>query len=218
MSKIQINAVVLLILSIGWIAWAGTIPQTAHDYWIVEDFEAIPSDIGQWSTRQTETQYQPEGLPTASVLHRVYANDSGDITTLSIVYGASMGDLHQPEVCLGGQGWSTTDQTKITLNSGGNTFPAMLVWMRHESSGDERITIYWFDSSIGKAALLPWHKIKVYWARLQGRSTEGVALVRIMAPISDNEAKSRQTAIDFAQQISSHIDKMFSKAPKTAKL
>jgi EpsI family protein len=214
MQKIQINAIVLVFLSAIWLAGARSIPSPETAARIVEDFKEIPSQVGEWTCRDEDTKIEvaPEGLPTCTVIDKVYTNRDGDAAVLTVVYGSSLGDLHQPEVCLGGQGWSTVHRQKTMLKPGREQpFQAVVNWMKNDDTGREQIAMYWFNSKQGKSTLLPSQKVKVYVARLRRQKAEGSALVRIIAPVMSDEKRAEQAAIDLAEKVSPYVDAVMAK-------
>lgn len=204
-----------------WVLAMRHIPQQSADARIVDNFTAIPSHMGKWVSVVDSSAVQRDGsLPTASVLDRTYTDGQGDQASLTIVYCSSLSDLHQPEFCLGGQGWSAADRSKPVLHpAGAESFPTTMSWIQNEATGQESVALYWFNSHLVKDTLLPWFKMKVYWCRIRGVELESVALVRIMVPTTagDHDAAKR-AAIDFASQASPYIDRMMSKLPVTEKL
>jgi EpsI family protein len=220
MSKIQINAIVLAVLCVFWLTVARRVSVSSVGGKIVESFNAIPLKIGDWrsSPEKSEVTSTDKRLATCSVLNREYTNSSGDIGVLTIVYGTSLGDLHQPEICLGGQGWSITSQRKTTLRpKGKSSFPVMMSRMLNDDVGKEQVALYWFESKEGKTTLLPSHKIRVYLARFRGGSVEGSALIRILVPLVGDDAEAEAAATDLARAASPYIETMLAKPPHIVK-
>jgi hypothetical protein len=222
MSKIQISAIALLCMTVLWVAAMRRIPQPSADARVVDSFTAIPSRVGNWSSvvdSSSISQRQKE-LPTASLLNRTYTNGQGSQATLSIVYCTSLGDLHQPEYCLGGQGWSAADKASPVIHpKGAEPFASMMSWIQNEATGQESVALYWFNSRLVKDTLLPWFKMKVYWCRIRGVELESVALVRIMVSTTAGDRDlAKKAAVDFGGHISPYIDSMMSSPPVTEKL
>jgi hypothetical protein len=221
MSKIQISAVVLLCMTVLWLTAMRRIPQPSADARVVDSFTAIPSRMGSWSSVVDGSSVErQDGLPTASVLSKTYTDGQGSQATLTIVYCTSLGDLHQPEFCLGGQGWSAADRTTPILRPKGEApFASMMSWIQNEATGQDSVALYWFNSHLVKDTLLPWFKMKVYVCRIRGVELESVALVRIMVSTVDGDRdRAKKAAVDFATQVSPYIDRMMSKPPVTEKL
>ena len=181
----------------------------------MEDFAEIPFRVADWQSNEARSEVSfDKRLASSAILDRTYVNSRGDKVYLTIVYTANMSDLHQPEICLGGSGWSTkTRQPIVVRPTRGSAFPAILNWMSSESSGTERIVLYWFNSPRAKTTVLGSYKIKMYLHRILNRRIEGVALVRVLVPSSGDQYRSEEAAKSFAQAIASHIDVMMSKPP-----
>lgn len=218
MSKVQINSIALLLMCAAWFVGMERIPHTGSDRVVVESFSGIPDKMGDWVATKTKVGSNV-GLPTSSVLEKYYRNRYGDVAYMTVVYAIGPGDMHQPEICLGGQGWSIKEQEKITVRpTTGAAFPAMMAWMTNELEGQDQMAVYWFKSSVGKTTLLPAHKIEVYLSRLKGRPSTGSALVRLMVGYSGDEYRSKAAAADFAEAVSPYVDQLMAHPPKTRKL
>jgi EpsI family protein len=225
MSKIQINAItkaaaIFACLCVLLLVGSMAKPRYVRAGRIIEDFKSIPLQCGPWRSDDVMSRVKEvEGLPTSSVLDRVYSSSKGDDAVLTIVYASSFGDLHQPENCLRGQGWTTKDQSKITVRPvKGIPFDAMVTWMSNEEDGREQIALYWFDAKGTKSTMLPSYKIKMQLLRMMGRTTDGVALVRVLVPIrSDNRDAAAQAAASFAENVSPFIDAMMAVTPRFEK-
>lgn len=225
MSKIQINAItkattIFACICVILLAGSMTKPRYARAGKIFEDFKSIPIQCGPWRSDNVKSRVQDvEGLPTSSVLDRIYTASNGDAAVLTIVYGSSFGDLHQPENCLRGQGWTTKDQSKAMVRPvNGTPFEAMITWMANEQDGREQMALYWFNAKGTKSTLLPSYKVKMQLLRMLGHSTDGAALVRVLVPIRDgNREAATQAAISLSENVSPFIDKMMSVPPRFEK-
>ncbi|MDO8682222.1 MAG: EpsI family protein [Armatimonadota bacterium] len=201
-----------------WFVLIQRIPPYGADVKLIEKFEQIPFSVGDWYSDKERSSIRTsvKGLPTSSVLNRLYTNSNGDKVILTIVYASSLGDMHQPEICLMGQGWAISEPRKISLHPKQKlSFKAMKAMLSNEVEGRDELAVYWFDSPVGKSTLLPKHKIKIYLSRLTKHGTVGTALVRIMTPVSgfDDEERGLKAAVDLANEISPHIDILLAKPP-----
>jgi EpsI family protein len=218
MSKVQTSALVLLCMSTLWLVGMRHIPPGSADARIIDDFRAIPLRMGNWVSTPGESivKMRQSVLPTSSVLDRVYSDGQGNKANVTIVYCTSLGDLHQPEMCLGGQGWSAADASSPSLHPKGESpFSTTMSWVQNEATGEDSVALYWFNSSLVKDTLLPWFKVKVYWSRVRGVELQSVALVRIIVPTGGNPDRAKKAAVDFATQASPYIDRMMSRPPVT---
>ena len=135
--------------------WAGfALKPTKHaaDYAPKFDLETeIPKNFSGWQVDETivPIQADPERLALISkiynqTLSRTYVNAKGDRIMLSIAYGGDQSDamqVHRPEVCYTGNGFTMTDLTTINFDTGYGVIPVKRV-LATMSSRVEPIT-YW---------------------------------------------------------------------------
>jgi len=128
------------------------------------EFEGIPLHLNDWSgiqSRFSEENYKQ--LPTASLLLRYYEHDEYPLTELAIVYGTDLGDFHQPEFCLEGQGLRTLDKKGVTIQGEDESVNAIALIM--DSSYGKRAFLYWFASEGATDTSLGNYKIKIFFDR-----------------------------------------------------
>jgi len=219
MSKIQINAVVLLCISSIWLAAVSSVPPFKSPVKIHEDFPELADQMGEWQAIQTDVKHKVEGLITASSVDKVYRNPQGDVVVLTVVYTSAMNDLHQPEGCLGGQGWSIGDQRVTQLQpETGEPFDVNMNRMSSDSDGGEQVVTYWFQSKHTKSRLLSVHKVKLYINRLRTREAPNSLMVRIMAPIRSDTHQTEIAARSLSEQVSPQIDALIARPPNVRPL
>jgi EpsI family protein len=77
----------------------------------------FPKIVGDW--KDIKDLPPPESfsdvLPTAQVVERTYANKAGDQVDLMLLTATDYGDLHNPRACFPSQGWSLSDEKKLSI-------------------------------------------------------------------------------------------------------
>lgn len=216
MSKIQLHSTVLIVLFGLTIAAtyakkpltiAGR-PQT--------DFARIPMEIDGWyGTELTWDEMTLNALPSASLLRRSYTHESDPYTVeLAIVYGTDLGDFHQPEVCLTGQGWRTLHSFPVRIATrDGESFVANNVIMEH-GQGFRNAFMYWFYSRGIVSTSLGSYKLRMLRDRILGTGVEPSAMIRLSTEVygeDDKEATEHLRA--FAEAAAPYIREEFSVEP-----
>ena len=209
MSKIQLQAyslVVLMALSVivtkaGRVAIKESPPKT--------QFELIPMDIGAWTGVRAEfDETTKEALPTASLLLRYYAHEDFPYTSLAIVYGTDIGDFHQPEVCLQGQGYKAISKRIVTVKpTHGNPFDA--VALITEGPDGQTAFLFWFTSEDKTFTSLGNYQMKILKNRLMRQRIKPSAMIRLSAKIDSSIDKSINQLAAFAGDFAPYLMKQF---------
>lgn len=135
--------------------WGGfALKPTKHaaDYAPKFDLDTgIPKSFADWKVDETivPIQADPERLALINkiynqTLSRTYVNSKGERVMLSIAYGGDQSDnmqVHRPEVCYTGNGFTMTDLTTVNFETGYGAIPVKRV-LATMSSRVEPIT-YW---------------------------------------------------------------------------
>lgn len=209
MSKVQLNAYILIVLLGLAVAGANAIKPEGGGR-VVTEFSSIPLDTEDWSG--VNQRFDPETyrlLPSCSLLLRTYDNyDHPTPVELAIVYGTNLGDFHQPEQCLEGQGLRSVAKSQVQVKgANGKPFTANGVIMEGEYG--RRAFVYWFASQKSTATFLGNYKIKVFKDRLLSRAIEPAALVRLSTVVDDSDEEAVQRLIDFGEMMVPYLDKEF---------
>ena len=77
----------------------------------------FPKVVGDW--KDIKDVPPPESftdvLPTAQIIERTYVNKAGGQVDLLLLTATDYGDLHDPRACFPSQGWSLSDEKKLTV-------------------------------------------------------------------------------------------------------
>lgn len=210
MSRTKTYAYILILL-FGIAAWAA---RSARPVMISEkpktSFAKIPLDFKGWSgVEEKFDQATYDMLQSCSLLLRLYRHDSDAPVELAIVYGADLGDFHQPEFCLEGQGLQSVKKGLVHIKQAdGTEFDAVSLIM--QGDGTRSAYLYWFASSDTTSTALGNYKIKMFFDRLRARKLKPSAMIRLSTQVigSDDEAISH--LVDFADSVVPYTNKEFS--------
>lgn len=173
-----------------------------------ETFDEIPMSIGDWGgERGSFDENTMNALPSCALFTADYVNSRGEMVQLSIVYGRDLGDFHQPEYCLEGQGWKTTHKRALTITEEDGT-KHRAVELHQSMAHQDQVVLYWFATEGKAATTLGKHKIKVYLDRLLSRQVRPSALVRFIAPVRSDQSSASAAAHDLATKMGPLIRKM----------
>ena len=210
MSSIQINIYILVaVLILAVIGNHAFPPIVDIQGRINEDFHAIPSTIGEWTGYDLKfDQATYDALPSCSLLLRIYTNPSDEEVDLAIVYGKDLGDFHQPEVCLQGQGWNIKTRRHCLIRiARGKTLSAVRLFM--SNNYEDRVTVYWFAAPSITSTELGRHKIGLYLDRLAGhREIQPTALIRASSGVSGSEEEAYKRVEEIVSLLVPYFDKI----------
>jgi len=203
MSKFQLHALVIIVLCGLTLAGTKAVAPTQRGR-IVTDFSAIPVEFGRWTIFRDigmgeETQ---KLLPSSSLMLREYEHsDYPASTQLAIVYGVDLGNFHQPEICLEGQGWRSQTRRLVRIkNPDGSSFNTMSLIMANENAGRTAF-LYWFMSEGTTSTSLGNYKTRVLVNRLLMRAVQPSAMIRLSTPVIGSDDDAVNVLADFAQQV-----------------
>ena len=176
-----------------------------------ETFAEIPMDIGEWGGEKgTFDDATRQVLTSCDLFLAEYVNKKGEMVQLTIVYGRDLGDFHQPEYCLEGQGWRTIGKRLLTIKEV-DDFEHQAVELYQRTSFQDQVVIFWFASEGEAATTLGKHKMSVYFDRLLTRRVKPSALIRFIAPIRTDESSTSDAVMQLARILGPYIRKVLDK-------
>lgn len=174
------------------------------------EFEKIPLELPGWSGMNSKFDEKTyEQLPTCNLLLRYYdERDSRVPIELAIVYGQELGDFHQPEMCLEGQGLRSVARRKVRIRrSDGTSFEAVGLTMEGEYS--RRAFVYWFSTQGVTSTFLGDYKVRLLLNRLTARKVQPSAMVRLAAEVRYTDEEAFDQLVRFAEAIVPNLDEEF---------
>jgi len=190
MSKIQLNACIVIVLFLLVTAAVQSVKPFKLEGRQRTDFSAIPLKIGDWTGRQTEVdQRTKDMLPSCSLLMRFYERDY-DLSPVgfTVIYGSDLGDFHQPEVCLEGQGLRTVSKGVVKIPDGeGGAFDA--VRLITEADYRRQVFVFWFYTKGMSSTSLGRYKLNMLMDRMFMRKIQPSAMIRLSTVVADTETE-----------------------------
>ena len=214
MRQVQANALCIVAISVAFACMTVLVRPVTILGRVVESFDSIPREVGSWTGHDADTAQSERLLPNSSVLMRDYVNDSGRWANLTIVYGLDVADIHKPEYCFEGQGWSRISEGKVTItpSDDGKPHSAKLLVLR-DAAGGKVVCIYWYAGPSGAKDSLAGQRFEVWKDAILSGKVRPSALVRVMSPVVDDEALAKQEALWIASDLDASICQMVSRQP-----
>jgi EpsI family protein len=213
MSKFQLHALIMIVLCGLTLAGTKAVAPTQKGR-VTTDFSAIPFEFGGWPTLD-DPGFDAESkrlLPSSSLMRRFYEHSDYDTSIeLAIVYGADLGNFHQPEICLEGQGWRGQSKRLVRIkDADGSSFNGMSLIMTHETQGRTAF-LYWFTSEGTTSTSLGNYKTRVLVNRLLLREVQPSAMIRLSAPVVDSDEDAVKLLVDFGESALPFLKKEFAR-------
>jgi EpsI family protein len=211
MRKLQIYAFILTGIFLLWLGAHAVIQPTQGAGKVIESFSEIPLTVGDWTGEDYPMdEVSIKFLPNCSLFNRIYSNSGGYSSNLTMVYGVDLGDFHQPEFCLEGQGWKRTTLESVEIKS---QKPHKAIMLTMTGDYQNIVVLYWFASRGSTSVVLGRHKYKEFLERLSNKSLQPSALVRFISPIEGDLEQTKRHTLELAEELDPHIMKMLSKPP-----
>ena len=168
----------------------------------------IPAQLGIWEQKGRDVRFDAETekvLRASDYVMREYFGP-GKRLNLYVGYYASQrtgATYHSPQSCLPGTGWEMKDPELIEINTpGGRKFKVNRYIVQR---GDHReILVYWYQGRGRVTASEYEDKIYTSLDSVLRRRSDG-AMVRIMTPVGNDEARSLEAAIDLSSLLADNI-------------
>lgn len=174
------------------------------------DFATFPMDINGW--HGDKTHFAPEIYDVLGVDDSIlanYRNAEGELVQLYVGFYQSQkeGDLiHSPKNCLPGAGWNITETTleAVDVAAGGSTRTLNAIRLILRNGKQKQVVLYWFQS---RGRIISSEYMQKIWLVIdsitKGR-TDG-SFVRLIAPVSSDEARTLKMLKSFAQDVYPHL-------------
>jgi len=174
------------------------------------NFAHIPMNLDKYTgVNQDFGEATRLALPSASLLARDYSLPNESKISLAIVYAVDLGEFHQPEYCLEGDGIRPVQKGIVSIK-GRNGDPFDAVSLITESDFGKDAFIYWFTSEGITSTSLGNYKMRIFMDRLRGKPLRPSALVRVSAAVKDNDVNSALEDLKrFAEKLVPCLDEEF---------
>ena len=172
------------------------------------DFSKIPMEIGGWVGTNGRFDAQTyEILKSCSLLVRFYEHQDNPPIDLAIVYGTDLGDFHQPEGCLEGQGLRIVDKRKIVIHTKEGAFPA--VSLMTDSDVGRRAFVFWFAGDGRASTFLGDYKVRLFFHRLRFRKIQPSAMIRLSTEVTDSDEDATARLVTFIKEAYPYLRQEF---------
>ena len=166
----------------------------------VRDIREIPIKIGQWKAQEIPVaEHDYEILETRNLVLRDYRDKKGESVHLFVIYSETNRRVcHPPVVCLIGSGFQVTKSEKETLSLAGRTFTVNRLIAK--GAKKDQLVLFWY--MLGNEFTDDYLTQQSRWILKQATGKPlGGAMIRIVTPITDDEAQAFERAKRFLQEL-----------------
>lgn len=161
----------------------------------------VPTEIGKWGQTGTDQRFDEASErvlnATEYVMRYYFSNDS--YLNFYVGYYESQrtgATYHSPLNCLPGSGWIMDEPRLVEIPvEGGESFTANLYSL--QNGEDAQLMLYWYEGRGRRTANEYWDKLYSVSDSFMLRRSDG-AMVRLMAPVGENEEFAVSELVDFA--------------------
>jgi len=170
----------------------------------------LPYSLGTWKGEERPIDGRiVQAVGVSDYLNRVYGDPEDAAIQLYIGYYASQrtGDtIHSPKNCLPGSGWEPVHFGYATIPVPGGRQIVVDEYVIQRDQ-DKELVFYWYQS---RGRVIASEYAGKFWMVVDAISrnrTDG-ALVRVITPMNDGEAKARDRIVVFTQLLFPHLYKL----------
>src|SRR5271169_1077712 len=169
--------------------------------------------VGNWTSKEEPLQEKiVQAVGVSDYTNRFYVNPQAGVAQLYVGYYENQrtGDtIHSPKNCLPGAGWDPIQSgyTKITVP--GDRQITVNEYVIQQGL-DKQLVFYWYQ---GRGRVIASEYSGKFWmvADAISRNRTDGALVRLITPMNDGEAKARARLASFSQVLLPHLDEFIPK-------
>ena len=174
-----------------------------------EPLSTIPTAMGDWNSQDNPIEARLVAMAHVDeYVNRIYQSPSKGAVSLYVGYYKSQraGDsVHSPKNCLPGTGWQPISASRTTLPLAGKPAEVNLYVVEHQR--ERFVVLYWYQMHgriVGNE-----YRAKLYTIEdaIALNRTDS-ALVRVTVPVTADETRARQIAVDFATMMTQKIDEV----------
>ena len=169
-----------------------------------EPLEDFPYHVGVWQGKEYPLEQRiVQAVSVTDYTNRVYTSSAADPVELYIGYYASQrtGDtIHSPKNCLPGAGWDPIQAGYTTIPVGNGRQITVNEYVIAQGL-TKQLVFYWYQGRGRVIASEYWGKFWMIHDAITRNRTDG-ALVRLIAPITDNNtAEAKAALVKFTQMV-----------------
>ena len=174
-----------------------------------EPLHDLPYALANWKGQEHPLEKRVlEAVSVSDYTNRLYSDPGDDPVQLYIGYYDSQrtGDtIHSPKNCLPGAGWDPIRSGHIAIQVPGGERIVVNEYVIQQDQ-DKEMVFYWYQGRGRVVASEYWGKFWMMADAISRNRTDG-ALVRLVTPMSDGEARARQRLVGFTQVLFPYLDK-----------
>ena len=166
----------------------------------LRDIRTIPIKIGQWRAQEIPIkEHDYEILETRNLVLRDYRNKEGESVHLFVIYSETNRRVcHPPVVCLIGSGFQVTKSEKEIVSLAGRTFTVNRLIAK--GAKKDQLVLFWY--MLGDEFTDDYVTQQLRWVLKQATGKPlGGAMIRIVTPITEDEAQAFERAKRFLQEL-----------------
>jgi EpsI family protein len=170
----------------------------------------LPHTVANWTGEERPFQEQVvKAVGVSDYTNRIYFEQAAAPIQLYIGYYASQrtGDtIHSPKNCLPGAGWDPVRSGYAAISIPGKREIVVNEYVIQQSQ-DQQLVFYWYQ---GRGRVIASEYAGKFWMMADAISrnrTDG-ALVRLITPMGDGEARARARLVGFTQILFPRLDEL----------
>ena len=173
----------------------------------------LPYTVGKWSGQEHPlSERMVQAVSVSDYTNRFYFADGLLPVQLYVGYYGSQktGDtIHSPKNCLPGSGWDPIRSGFATISVAGERKIIVNEYVIQQDQ-NKQLVFYWYQ---GRGRVIASEYAGKFWmvADAISRNRTDGALVRLITPITDNEAGARSRLVGFTQSLFPQLDEMIPK-------
>lgn len=170
----------------------------------------LPNTLGGWVSQEQPLQERiVQAVGVSDYTNRVFFNHTDPPVQLYVGYYASQrtGDtIHSPKNCLPGAGWDPIHSAYIQVSVLSGRQIVVNEYVIQQDL-NKQMVFYWYQGRGRVIASEYWGKFWMVADAVSRNRTDG-ALVRLVTPMSDGEAKARARLVSFTQLLFPHLGEL----------
>ena len=175
-----------------------------------QSLRELPNSLGGWNSQEQPLEERiVQAVGVTDYTNRIFYNQTSPPVQLYVGYYASQrtGDtIHSPKNCLPGAGWDPVHSGYTTISLQGGRQIIVNEYVIQQGLNKE-LVFYWYQ---GRGRIIASEYAGKFWmvADAISRNRTDGALVRLVTPMNDAEAKAHARLEVFTQLVFPHLDEL----------
>jgi EpsI family protein len=175
-----------------------------------QSLRELPNSLGGWNSQEQPLEERiVQAVGVTDYTNRIFYNQTSPPVQLYVGYYASQrtGDtIHSPKNCLPGAGWDPVHSGYTTISLRGGRQIIVNEYVIQQGLNKE-LVFYWYQ---GRGRIIASEYVGKFWmvADAISRNRTDGALVRLVTPMNDAEAKAHARLEVFTRLVFPHLDEL----------